>query len=68
VPAFIDRKEEMLQATDQVCIDDVTLTPTEVWRVIRDRFYGSDSEIVKGATREASFGPTISNQDQPVWS
>jgi len=56
VPAFIDRKEEMLQATDQVCIDDVTLTPTEVWRVIRDRFYGSDSEIVQGATKKQVLG------------
>jgi hypothetical protein len=34
----------------------VTLTPIEVWCVIRDRFYGSDSEIVQGATKKQVLG------------
>jgi hypothetical protein len=49
-------RKRWCKATDQVCIDDVTLTPTEVWCVIRDRFYGSDSEIVQGATKKQVLG------------
>ncbi|KAJ8569433.1 hypothetical protein ON010_g5827 [Phytophthora cinnamomi] len=55
-PPINDRKEEMLLVTDKICVRDVTLTPTEVWRMVRDQFYGTENEIVRRATKKQVLG------------
>ncbi|KAK1940194.1 hypothetical protein P3T76_008517 [Phytophthora citrophthora] len=46
----------MLLATDEVGIQDVTLTPERVWEIIRDRFYGDENVVVQGATKRQILG------------
>ncbi|KAF4137405.1 hypothetical protein GN958_ATG13404 [Phytophthora infestans] len=55
-PTITDRMEEMMVATNYVCVRGVTLTPTEVWRMVRDQFYGGDNEILRSATQKQFSG------------
>lgn len=48
---FANWKQQMLIATDESGIHDVTLAPTEVWRIIRDRFYSDDNVVVQCASK-----------------
>ncbi|KAL3660137.1 hypothetical protein V7S43_005896 [Phytophthora oleae] len=52
----VNWKQQMLLATDEVDIRDVTLSPGKVWKIIRDRFYGDESVIVQGATKKQILG------------
>ncbi|POM64765.1 Hypothetical protein PHPALM_19679 [Phytophthora palmivora] len=60
-PVFVNWKQQMLFATDELGLRDVTLTPTEVWRAIRDQFYNDDNIIVQGATKNKTkhFGRDV---------
>ncbi|RAW20111.1 hypothetical protein PC110_g23448 [Phytophthora cactorum] len=46
----------MLLATDEIGLADVTLTPKEVWRQIRDKFYNDDGLLVQGASKKQILG------------
>ncbi|KAE9037956.1 hypothetical protein PR002_g6280 [Phytophthora rubi] len=54
--AVVNQKEQMLLATDVIGLADVTLTPQEVWRTIRDKFYNDDDLIVQGASKKQVLG------------
>ncbi|POM67456.1 Hypothetical protein PHPALM_16541, partial [Phytophthora palmivora] len=55
-PTFVNWKQQMLLATDEIGIRDVTLSPREVWQIIREQFYSDDSIIVQGATKKQIMG------------
>ncbi|ETM02476.1 hypothetical protein L917_01075 [Phytophthora nicotianae] len=55
-PVFVNWKQQMLLATDQVGIRDVTLPPNDVWRMVRDQFLDDDNVIVKGANKTQVLG------------
>ncbi|KAE9045853.1 hypothetical protein PR001_g4795 [Phytophthora rubi] len=55
-PAILDRTDQMLLTTDAICVRDVTLTPLEVWCMVRDQFDGDDNDIVRGATKKQVLG------------
>ncbi|KAG2775366.1 hypothetical protein PC116_g24214 [Phytophthora cactorum] len=55
-PTVVDWKEQMLLATYEIGLSDVTLTPKEVWRQIRDKFYNDDDLLVQGASKKQILG------------
>ncbi|KAG3093296.1 hypothetical protein PC121_g3308 [Phytophthora cactorum] len=55
-PTVVDWKDRMLLATDEIGLADVTLTPKEVWRQIRDKFYNDDGLLVQGASKKQILG------------
>ncbi|POM81636.1 Hypothetical protein PHPALM_362 [Phytophthora palmivora] len=50
-PSFVNWKQQMLLATDGIGIRDVTLSPSEVWQIIRGRFDSDYNIIVQRATK-----------------
>ncbi|POM78100.1 Hypothetical protein PHPALM_4415 [Phytophthora palmivora] len=55
-PTFVNWKQQILLATDEIGIRDVTLSPKEVWQIIREQFYSDDSIVVQGATKKQIMG------------
>ncbi|ETP26039.1 hypothetical protein F441_01155 [Phytophthora nicotianae CJ01A1] len=44
-PVFVNWKQQMLLATDQIGIRNVTLPPNDVWRMVRDQFLDNDRTL-----------------------
>jgi hypothetical protein len=53
---FRELKAAKLLAKDKIGIKDVSLTPRQVWQIIREQLYGDDSVIVQGATIKQILG------------
>ncbi|GMG17957.1 unnamed protein product [Phytophthora fragariaefolia] len=55
----------MMLSTVEIGLSDVTLTPPDIWHIIRDIFYNDDDVIVQGASKKQVLGRLYRSKTAP---